>query len=42
MVVNYLTVIFTFILTQRTFDGCSLVLLIAIQIRNMGFWALSA
>ena len=31
-VVNYLRVIFTLNLTKKTFDGCFLILLIAIQI----------
>ena len=40
-VVNYLTVIFTLTLTEKTFDGCFLILLILIQKRNIGSQALS-
>ena len=41
-VVNYLTVIFTLTLTEKTFDGCFLVHLIPIQKRNMGSQAVSS
>ena len=39
---NYLTVIFTLTLTEKSFDGCFLILLIPIQKRNMGSQALSS